>query len=860
MQLSYANQPCEHIVQNSFKNLETTSKLSSLDEILDNLNCFSSHNLDSIFYFKLQDGYLNGNYYETKKYFERIYNKREKSQNIRILEVFCTYELGRYNEVLKLIYEYKSKHKNYFPIELLQAKIFHKKGEFQVSNNQLNCIKPRNLNDNIRLDIHIANNFIELEQFEKAEDTFNKILTSKNEITNSFYFNYANFKLRELKYQEALVYYQKYLDLNLRAKKQFSTLNHGRVYTNMMQCYGKLNNSSILSCKDSANYYKYSYLEQRINPEFGAIHQNLAEYYVLNKEYQKGMMHIDSAIIHHLHYLSDNPMDDLLNNRIERNVIHDKLGLLEYLFIKFKLICVTNKNEQVDQIFNTIDYLIQGIKKENYGVQSKLFSQDKLSKYYQTAFLYYVNRNELDLALQFSQKLKGTILLESINHSEATDFLIPEHRNQYLNLRYERNKLISELIDHQSKDSLTSLLSNNLSVQKELEESIQKQTPEFFNHLYINESFNSTQIRKALKINEVMLDYIVLQDSIYQLTITKEKLEVKKKVFQLKEQEELNSLKRYISQPPKINSWSFKDERTLKKRLAKMAEFLLFPIEDSRNQIIIIPHGILSDFPFCILTNSKNDYNYIIKSKSIYYTPNIALWLKNQQQASQLDKILIIDPYSKNNSSTEFLPSANFETKSISKSFKSKRVETTSIDELKQYSMVHFLSHTSIDNQSPWKSYLKQKNNSTNLSLENIKHSRLKNDLIFINSCESNVGLLSKNEGIISLTRAFLEAGSKSVIATFWPIDDNASSHISADFYMELKKSGNVINSLQSAQNTYLSKAGYYESHPFFWAAFHPNGINIRNDTFKSFKILIVLIFAATVGFFAVRRKLIRNS
>lgn len=858
-QVGYSSECCEKLVEITIDELKNNSRFSALNRIIENVDCFSSYNIDSILYVNLCYEYESRNYNELKTYLEKTYS-RKKTKEISTLEILSIYRLERYNEALLLINSFNELHEHYFPVEILRSMIFRDKGEFQISNNYLKTIKPRRYKDFMMIQIDRANNFMALKENEKSKEIYCELINSgKSSNFKSFYFSYANYQVIEKDYTNALETYNQYLVLNSKFKDEFSALNHGRVFTNMMQCYGLLNNELILSYRDSAYLYKYRYLQKNIDMEYSPIHQNLSEYYILNNDYSKANKHIDSSILHHLYYLSDNPIEDLFKNKLNYKLIHDKVGLLGYLDTKYKILKSDNSNEQIDNIFKVIDNLIIAIKKENYGIQSKLFSQDTLSNYYQKAFLYYINKNQLNKAIQFSQKLKGTILLESLDHSEATDILEPEQRDEYLNLLYERNKLISELIHNSSKDSLVRLLSENLKNQEELEQFIQQKTPEFFNRIYTNKSFKIKDIQQALSPKEMMLDYVILQDTLYQLSITKKSIQAKKKHLTIYDFEELKSIKQLISKPPSIDQWGSKEAKELKIRLSSLADKLLFPIDHEYSQIIIIAHAELKKFPFIALTDSKDDYSYIVQSKQIYYAPNIALWLKNQNNSINFNQILIVDPFSQDENSEDYLPYARYEVQRINQYFPSKRVDSASISDLKNFSIVHFLMHSIINDNNPMRSYLKLNNDSLSLSLENIKHARISNDLVFISSCESNSGFLSKNEGIISLSRSFLEAGTKSVVATYWPIDDYASSQIASSFYSNLREY-DVSTSLQKAQNTYLSNAGYYESHPFFWAAFHPNGINIKNKSYKWSYLLYGLVFVIPIGYFFVRYILNRNA
>jgi CHAT domain-containing protein len=73
----------------------------------------------------------------------------------------------------------------------------------------------------------------------------------------------------------------------------------------------------------------------------------------------------------------------------------------------------------------------------------------------------------------------------------------------------------------------------------------------------------------------------------------------------------------------------------------------------------------------------------------------------------------------------------------------------------------------------------------------------------------------------VGLNRAFLAAGSASVMATLWQVDDRASVSLMKQFYGHLSKSGNdhnAANALALTQRA-LRRTPQLE-HPYYWAAY----------------------------------------
>jgi CHAT domain-containing protein len=63
----------------------------------------------------------------------------------------------------------------------------------------------------------------------------------------------------------------------------------------------------------------------------------------------------------------------------------------------------------------------------------------------------------------------------------------------------------------------------------------------------------------------------------------------------------------------------------------------------------------------------------------------------------------------------------------------------------------------------------------------------LKAKLVVLSGCETGLGKLSTGDELVGLTRAFIYAGTPSVVASLWSVDDSSTAHLMASFYRNLK-------------------------------------------------------------------------
>jgi CHAT domain-containing protein len=89
-------------------------------------------------------------------------------------------------------------------------------------------------------------------------------------------------------------------------------------------------------------------------------------------------------------------------------------------------------------------------------------------------------------------------------------------------------------------------------------------------------------------------------------------------------------------------------------------------------------------------------------------------------------------------------------------------------------------------------------------------------DLIVLSACQSNMVEVSKGDEVVGLTWAFIFAGTPSVIATLWSVDDRATGLLMEQFYTHLRAGAGKAAALQKAQQA--TRKLY--PHPYYWGAF----------------------------------------
>jgi CHAT domain-containing protein len=112
-------------------------------------------------------------------------------------------------------------------------------------------------------------------------------------------------------------------------------------------------------------------------------------------------------------------------------------------------------------------------------------------------------------------------------------------------------------------------------------------------------------------------------------------------------------------------------------------------------------------------------------------------------------------------------------------------------------------------------------------------------ELAVLSACETGIGESARGEGLIGLQRAFQVAGTRSVVASLWKVDDTATREMMERFYDNLwTKQLSRAESLRQAQLWMLNERGsrgleaaegppgddQRRLPPYFWAAFVLSG------------------------------------
>lgn len=95
-------------------------------------------------------------------------------------------------------------------------------------------------------------------------------------------------------------------------------------------------------------------------------------------------------------------------------------------------------------------------------------------------------------------------------------------------------------------------------------------------------------------------------------------------------------------------------------------------------------------------------------------------------------------------------------------------------------------------------------------------------ELVVLSACQTQLGEVSTGDEVVGLTRSFFFAGTPSVIATLWNVDDQATGQLMERFYLHLNEGMGKADALRQAQLELIATDTYPD--PYFWSGFVLSG------------------------------------
>lgn len=271
-------------------------------------------------------------------------------------------------------------------------------------------------------------------------------------------------------------------------------------------------------------------------------------------------------------------------------------------------------------------------------------------------------------------------------------------------------------------------------------------------------------------------------------------------------------------------------------------------LDRNTENLIIIPDGSLWLIPFELLLYERvasNEINfspehlpYLLNKYSIDYASSSKLLLKNHHSKNQEnlipfagfapdfdEKELAARSCSNENINLGQLEFNQIELESIAPYFNGEShmgplaTRQAFLKLAPNAEILHLSTHACLNKDDPMESRIFFANQQ-HITIEDIYSLKIKAKMTVLSACQTGLGQVYNGEGVISLARAFAQAGCSSVTMSLWPVADEATSQIMVNYYENLDNGINKGAALREAKLTYLREQPKSKQHPYYWAAF----------------------------------------
>jgi CHAT domain-containing protein/Tfp pilus assembly protein PilF len=335
-------------------------------------------------------------------------------------------------------------------------------------------------------------------------------------------------------------------------------------------------------------------------------------------------------------------------------------------------------------------------------------------------------------------------------------------------------------------------------------------------------------VQRALAAGVALVEYLLSEDELMVFVLTGDDVRVLRRPLDRRDLEARIDLLRGLIGRTGTDHW-LAPARAL-------AEQLVEPLEQAGwlagvDRLLLVPHGVLHYVPFAVLARAGGgqDVRLLVEDYDLAVLPAAATLVHHRARSREpaTKRVLAMAP------SRARLGHAEAEASHVGLQYAGRGLVLTGRlaserffkSQAHDYRILHLATHGRLDRVDPLSSAVELEpgeGEDGDLQVREILGLELDAELVTLSACETALGHgffaeVPEGDDFVGLTRAFLIAGSRSVLASLWPVDDRSTLELMRLFYSEHEERGGA-GALAAAQRTMLAEGPY--RHPHFWAAF----------------------------------------
>ena len=510
----------------------------------------------------------------------------------------------------------------------------------------------------------------------------------------------------------------------------------------------------------------------------------------------------------------------------------ETIGAIESLRDSIKLEDLKSKfaDKQVDLYTNLIDLLQQS------GRYEEAFEYVERAK--ARSFLDQISKGRINLRAGASPDL--------IKREKELNSAIAFSRQQLTKLRQasgdqqDRQKIASITTQLQADESRYSALLRDLQINNPEAASLRTITIAPLAEIQRLLDADTTLVEYYVMPSQV-LAFIVTRDSFRTVPLNVNQEELTKMVSGLLQQQEIGTTVDLTAKAPDTWSTSRGEIRLVRAMkadgLQTLHNWLVEPLRPhlKTRKIGIVPHAALHYVPFAALT--RDGSRYLGDDYALFNLPSASVlpFIQQKRKPNATNLLVLGNP-----TPTEPLPSlgsAEQEAKDIAALYNTQPLLGKEATEQAVWGrsgkagILHLAAHGIYNANNPLFSTLflagnnqaEDSHSDGRLEVREVYELDLQaTNLVILSACQTQLGNLSSGDEVVGLSRAFLYAGTPSVVASLWSVDDGATGLLMQQFYKHLKAGMEKAEALQAAQREVRANPRY--ASPFYWAAFTLTG------------------------------------
>ncbi|MEL7146293.1 MAG: CHAT domain-containing protein [Bacteroidota bacterium] len=460
------------------------------------------------------------------------------------------------------------------------------------------------------------------------------------------------------------------------------------------------------------------------------------------------------------------------------------------------------------------DKVLGKLRTQSFEETSKLYWRQEAHDVYSEGIQIAFALGDIESYFYFIEKNKAILLLEDLTESEAIEIGgIPDS----ILTKGLMLKSLSESGEDQSMESYVaySIFQDQMKRDFPVYTSLKETLPVL--------TIDETRTKLPLTEGQATLQYFVGKSNVYGLYLDQQTAQM----FLVGPSDSIKLTVKELKSAYQKRIGNTLEMMQYRQNAFSLAKKLLPADLPEFQRLLIVEDGFLQGLSFesLVIDIDQEDPvdSYLIGRCEIAYAYSLSHLIRNNAVVrANNGQLLGMAPKTFRKGDLMALPNSEKELLEIASVFDSKVLlqekasKASFLRNVALFDVIHLSTHAnSGDENNSWIRFFNQQ-----LTSNEIYASQCNASLIVLSACSTAAGEVVAGEGVMSLARAFFQAGAGSVLSTLWNVNDEVSSKIVTDFYKTLATGKSRSAALREAKLKYLAANSGSRLSPYFWSAF----------------------------------------